>query len=101
MRVESISIFDEAKLQKAQKATGVSFSSMFASEFVNPELKTQAEYSLDKNTIQAFNIFIDRFNDSRFKVFDNDLTKINANISKQSELVKAKIYNATESLVIA
>lgn len=94
MRVESISIFDEAKLQKAQKATEVSFLSMFASEFVNPKLKTQAEYSLDKNIIQAFNIFIDRFNDLRFKVFDNthDLTKINTSISKQNELTKAKIF---------
>ena len=33
MRVESISIFDEAKLQKAQKAAGVSFSSIFATPY--------------------------------------------------------------------
>ncbi|ULO02300.1 hypothetical protein AVANS_1695 [Campylobacter sp. RM5004] len=98
MRVESISIFDEAKLQKAQKAAGVSFSSIFASEFarVNPKLETQAEYSLDKDIIDASNIFIDRFNDSRFKVFDNDLTKINASISKQNELMKARVFNSTE-----
>lgn len=100
MRVESISISDEAKLQKAQKAAGVSFSSIFASEFarVNPKLETQAQYSLDKDIIDASNIFIDRFNDSRFKVFDNthDLTKLNSNISWQGDLTKAKIYNATE-----
>lgn len=99
MRVESISIFDEAKLQKAQKAAGVSFSSIFASEFarVNPKLETQAEHSLDKDIIDASNIFIDRFNDSRFKVFDNthDLAKLNLDISWQSDLAKARIYNNT------
>lgn len=71
MNTISTSIIQEAKLQKAQKSVGVSFSSIFNSEVnrLNPKLESNVYFSLDKDLKDASNTFVKLFEDKKFNIF--------------------------------